>query len=51
MKFLIDAQLPFTLKAWLNGQGFDTIHADDLPNRSLTSDIELADIPRERGGS
>lgn len=44
MKFLVDAQLPFTLKAWLISQGFDTVHTDDLPKRNKTSDIELADL-------
>ncbi len=44
MKFLVDAQLPFTLKVWLTSQGFDTIHTDDLPKRNLTSDVEIANI-------
>jgi len=42
MKFLVDAQLPFTLKTWLIGQGFDAIHAADLPEGSRTSDLVLA---------
>ena len=44
MKFVIDAQLPFTLRAWFLEQGFDAIHTDDLPERNRTSDIEIADI-------
>ena len=31
MKFLVDAQLPFTLKSWLIAQEIDTIHTDNLP--------------------
>jgi predicted nuclease of predicted toxin-antitoxin system len=33
MKFLVDAQLPFRLKLWLESKGLDTIHTDDLPNQ------------------
>jgi len=43
MKFLVDVQLPFTLKTWLRSQGLDAIHADDLPNRSRTSDTKIAE--------
>ena len=32
MKFLIDEQLPQKLASWLNGKGFDAIHADDVPH-------------------
>ena len=44
MEFLIDAQLPFRLKNWLNNKGFDALHADDLPGKSKTGDIEIADF-------
>jgi predicted nuclease of predicted toxin-antitoxin system len=44
MKFLVDAQLPFTLKAWLISQGFDTIHTADLPKQNLSTDTEIVDI-------
>lgn len=44
MKFLVDAQLPFTLKAWLTSQGFDTIHTADLPKQNLSTDTEIVDI-------
>lgn len=49
MKFLIDAQLPFVLKAWIRERGFDTLHAADLPNGALTSDHELAGISEQDG--
>lgn len=35
MKFLVDAQLPITLKGWLTSQGFDAIHTADLPKQNL----------------
>ncbi len=41
MKFLIDAQLPFDLKKNTVRKGFDFIHTDDLPNKELSSDIEI----------
>jgi len=47
MKFLIDAQLPYRLKLWLNENGFDAIHIDDLPERNLTADLSVADIADE----
>jgi predicted nuclease of predicted toxin-antitoxin system len=44
MKYLVDAQLPVTLRSWLISQGIDAIHTDDLPKKSLTSDLEIVDI-------
>jgi Uncharacterized protein conserved in bacteria len=44
MNFVIDAQLPFTLKVWFLDRGFDAIHTNDLPKRNRTSDIEIADL-------
>ncbi len=49
MKFVIDAQLPFALKAWFLDRSFDAIHTDDLPKRNRTSDIEIADIAVTEG--
>src|SRR2546421_1005574 len=46
MKFLIDAQLPFKLKIWILARGVDAVHTDDLPDGSLTSDLELVQIAR-----
>ncbi len=31
MKFLVDAQLPVKLKDWLEEQGHDSLHTNDLP--------------------
>lgn len=41
MKFIIDAQLPFTLSKLLKDKGHDVIHTDDLPNKERTSDNEI----------
>ncbi len=42
MKFLVDAQLPYRLKAWLAAKGFDAIHTTDLPAQNLTADRAIA---------
>lgn len=44
MKFLVDAQLPFFLKAWLSAKGLDAIHTTDLPRQNLTADLDIAQI-------
>jgi len=41
MKFLVDAQLPVSLASILKQQGHDTIHTDDMPNKEVTSDLEI----------
>jgi len=46
MKFLIDAQLPKGMVAWLRSVGCDAIHTLDLPDRNRTTDeaiVEYAD--------
>ncbi len=48
MKFLVDAQLPFRLKLWLEFRGFDTIHTDDLPKQHLTTDLEIVCVADEQ---
>ena len=47
MKFLVDAQLPYKLKKWLEGQGHDTIHTDDLFSQHLTPDFEIVKVAEE----
>ena len=47
MKFLVDAQLPYRLTAWLKSQGFDAIHTTELPDKNLTQDFEIARIADE----
>lgn len=44
MRFLIDAQLPYRLKAWFVAKGFDATHTSDLPHQNLTEDYEIASI-------
>jgi predicted nuclease of predicted toxin-antitoxin system len=41
MRFLIDAQLPLTLKRWLKSQGVDVIHTLDLTLKNYTDDFEV----------
>lgn len=44
MKFLVDAQLPYRLKAWLLAKGFDAIHTTDLPAQNLSADLDIVRI-------
>lgn len=44
MKFIIDAQLPLVLKKWLQDEGFEVLHTDDLPKKNRTSDLEIIDL-------
>ncbi len=44
MKFLVDAQLPYRLKAWLLAKGFDAIHTTDLPGQNLSADRDIVQI-------
>ncbi len=41
MKFMIDAQLPVRLKKWFSKNGYDALHAVDLPKKEFTSDMEI----------
>lgn len=44
MKFLVDAQLPRSLAAFLRQRGFDAVHTLELPNKNLTNDLEINQI-------
>lgn len=44
MKFLVDAQLPLSLKVWLRKQGHDVIHTRDLPRENLSGDSTIMEI-------
>lgn len=48
MKFIIDAQLPRKLSAFLSEKGFDSIHTLDLPKKNKTSDSEINKISIEQ---
>ena len=47
MKFLVDAQLPQTLSAFLRERGFDSLHTLDLPKKNKTTDSMLNDLSLE----
>jgi len=49
MKFLLDAQLPLTLKHFFLHRGFDAIHTLDLPLQNRTSDLEIRRIADQEG--
>jgi predicted nuclease of predicted toxin-antitoxin system len=44
MKFLVDAQFPRRLAAWLNATGFDAVHTLDLPLGNETPDTFINDF-------
>ena len=44
MRFIIDAQLPFSLKKMLVDFGHDAIHTDDLGDKERTSDNEIREV-------
>jgi predicted nuclease of predicted toxin-antitoxin system len=44
MSFLIDAQLPRRMSAWLTAAGCDAIHTLDLPGANRTSDEHINDL-------
>lgn len=48
MKFLIDAQLPYRLKHWLEANNFDAVHTAELPEQNLTSDLFIADFADDK---
>jgi predicted nuclease of predicted toxin-antitoxin system len=41
MKFLVDAQLPRRMAAWLAAAGCDAIHTLDLPDANRTTDEQI----------
>src|SRR5207248_6138813 len=44
VKFLIDAQLPRRMTAWLTAAGCDAIHTLDLPDANRTTDARINDV-------
>ena len=42
MNFLVDAQLPRRIAAWLTAAGCDAIHTLDLPDANRTSDEQVS---------
>ena len=43
MNFLIDAQLPRRMVAWLMVAGADAVHTLDLPDGNRTTDVQVND--------
>lgn len=44
MKFIVDAQLPRRIAAWLRGQGHDAIHTLELPDANRTTDAAINEL-------
>jgi predicted nuclease of predicted toxin-antitoxin system len=44
MNFLIDAQLPRRMAAWLGAAGNGAVHTLDLPARNRTTDEQINDV-------
>jgi predicted nuclease of predicted toxin-antitoxin system len=44
MKFLIDAQLPRRMAAWLTSSGCDAVHTLDLPDGNRTTDEQVNEV-------
>src|SRR5437868_6847154 len=44
MNFLVDAQLPRRMTAWLAAAGCDAIHTLDLPDANRTTDEQINDV-------
>jgi predicted nuclease of predicted toxin-antitoxin system len=48
MKFLVDAQLPRRMTAWLTAAGCDAVHTLDLPDGNRTTDEQINGLGRPR---
>lgn len=44
MRFLVDAQLPRRVAAWLTAVGCDAVHTLDLPDGNRTTDQQLTEL-------
>ncbi len=44
MNFLVDAQLPRRMTAWLTAAGCDALHTLDLPQGNQTTDEQINDL-------
>jgi predicted nuclease of predicted toxin-antitoxin system len=44
VNFLVDAQLPRRMAAWLTAAGCDAIHTLDLPDGNRTTDEQINDV-------
>lgn len=48
MRFLIDAQLPLSLKTFVSQKGFEALHVLDLPLKDKTSDSVVIKVAVEK---
>jgi len=44
VNFLVDAQLPRRVAAWLVAAGCDAVHTLDLPDKNRTTDDQILDL-------
>ena len=44
MKFIVDAQLPFSIALFLKDKGFDVLHTNDMPDKERTTDNQIRRI-------
>lgn len=49
IRFLIDTQLPYRLKDWIENQGYDVLHTLDLARKNLTPDTDIAELATFEG--
>ena len=49
MKFLVDAQLPERIAAWLTAAGCDAVHTLDLPDANRSTDAAVAEVADLQG--
>lgn len=49
MKFLVDAQLPRRLCAWLRAAGHDALHTLELPDGNRTTDAAILELVQREG--
>jgi predicted nuclease of predicted toxin-antitoxin system len=47
MRFLVDAQLPRRMTAWLVAAGCDAIHTLDLPDGNRTTDEQINNVAEQ----
>jgi predicted nuclease of predicted toxin-antitoxin system len=47
MNFLVDAQLPRRMTAWLTAAGCDAVHTLDLPDGNRTTDEQINDVANQ----
>jgi predicted nuclease of predicted toxin-antitoxin system len=49
MKFIVDAQLPGRIAAWLREEGHDAVHTLDLPEANRTTDAAIIELAERDG--